>query len=250
MKKRTPRYEKKRFITFENETMETSIESLSDEQLGELMRISYFYDRYREEPESFSSDAVKVLFKVIKRELDYKLEKYRDRCEKSKKASDIRWGKENNPLKSTPKKANEHQSLAEKIDEQTEQLKQDISELYKEHNYDIDEELARQVLDYFLVQYAYTFNKTHPDISKASLDRLIIPKLSGCDDNGASGEIFQIYGDDKDLETYKGIIDLYFKTSFAEGCDYSIHHFLSGEIRTLKYREYLREPVYYDDEEA
>lgn len=245
MEKRTPRYEKKKVITFENDSVDIAIDSFTNEQLGEFFRACYFYDRYGEEPASLSDKFVYALYRANKKELDYKLEKYKARCEKAKNASAKRWGKENNP----PTESNARKSLDEQLTEQIQQLEADIAELYEQNTYDIDEEFACDVIIYYLMCYASYFGTTHPKITMASLDSMIIPKLSGCDDDDNGGEIFQLYGDDNDLDMYKDIIKKHFKTSYEEGCDYSIYHFLSGKIRTLRYREWLREPVYYDDEE-
>lgn len=47
---------------------------------------------------------------------------------------------------------------------------------------------------------------------------------------------------DRCAQWYKDMIDLYFDTGFAEGCNYSLQHFFSGNIRTLRYHEVGRQP--------
>lgn len=47
---------------------------------------------------------------------------------------------------------------------------------------------------------------------------------------------------DRYSQWYKDMIDMYFDTEFTEGCNYSLQHFFSGNIRVLRYHEVGRLP--------
>lgn len=81
-------------------------EDLPDEEFGRLMRIVFQYVKSGEEPEKDSlSLAVKMLFKVIKNDIDINAEKYENTC-KARSEAGKKGGR--------PKKANGNSAFSEK----------------------------------------------------------------------------------------------------------------------------------------
>lgn len=75
----------------------------------------------------------------------------------------------------------------------------------------------------YITLYKEYMGKEHPYI-KSSTIKDITDRLS---DDGNF---------DYDLETYQVIVPKYFEQTFSN-CDYSINHFMSGDIRMLRYYE-------------
>lgn len=87
------------------------------------------------------------------------------------------------------------------------------------------------VFRYYYRQYEAIFHKEHPRLKNKTI-REIIEKLPYTVDE---------FNRSIDLEPdfYPTLIDAYFDQDFGPDCDYSIQHFMSGMIRTLRYYEEL-----------
>lgn len=86
------------------------------------------------------------------------------------------------------------------------------------------------VFEYFYDLYEGTFGVEHPHISNKTV-RDIIEKFPFL-----SSECNGVY--DLTPEDYPVMIESYFTQAF-QNCNYSISHFMSGEIRSLRYYETL-----------
>lgn len=87
----------------------------------------------------------------------------------------------------------------------------------------------KEVETFFEIFYEYhkkCCKYEHPYLKNKTIDWIICN--IGFDDNGM----------EYSLEDYRNMIPQYFKTSF-DNCDYSIVHFMSGDIRLMRYYEVL-----------
>ena len=86
------------------------------------------------------------------------------------------------------------------------------------------------IFDYYYKLYECTFGVEHPHITNKTVRDIIekLPFLSS-DCNG----VYDITPED-----YPVMIEAYFTQAF-QNCNYSISHFMSGDIRNLRYYETL-----------
>lgn len=80
-----------------------------------------------------------------------------------------------------------------------------------------------EVFHYFFRKYEDFTGKPHPPLKGEQIHRIMV-KMPYLDD-------YPI-----EPESYKAMIDKYFRTPFPD-CDYRINHFFSGQIRRLRYYE-------------
>jgi hypothetical protein len=85
------------------------------------------------------------------------------------------------------------------------------------------------IFNYYFNTFKKTFGKPHKNIKLATI-KSIIEKLEYCEHSGRQG-FFEL-----DVETYEILIDRYFRTQYTD-CDYSISHFMSGDIRANRFYE-------------
>ena len=84
---------------------------------------------------------------------------------------------------------------------------------------------------YFYRRYEKTFGRYPPRLANKTI-RSIIQRFPYLDDS-AMGRAYDITPDE-----YPALIDAYFRQDF-ENCNYSIAHFMAGDIRTLRFYEEL-----------
>ena len=92
-------------------------------------------------------------------------------------------------------------------------------------------EACIDVFRYFYRRYEKTFGRYPPRLSNKTV-RSIIQRFPYLDDS-AMGRAYDITPDE-----YPPLIDAYFRQDF-ENCNYSIAHFMAGDIRTLRFYEEL-----------
>ena len=102
---------KNNFILYHE--MYESIEEVSDEIAGKVMKAVFIYSRDKKKPEFKRGTVESILFKQIKNSIDINNEKYEQTCEKNRK----------NAEKRGEKKKEENQ-------EQEEKIKQDVSVIF------------------------------------------------------------------------------------------------------------------------
>lgn len=104
-------------------------------------------------------------------------------------------------------------------------VKRQVSSAYKElKQEDMISWSLEEILSFFEFYYscyeAYT-GYNHPRLTKQTIKRCIVRIPQDTD------------GFDYSLDDYEVMVDKYFRTRF-EDCDYSIVHFLSGDIRLYR----------------
>lgn len=106
-------------------------------------------------------------------------------------------------------------------------LKRHIEKVLAEQtDLNIKANTAYEIINYFTEQYKNKMGSPHPYISTENLKKI----LAGLPDT-PNGEYL-------DADEYKTIIKLYFEQNFNKGnCDYSIYHFMSGQIREMLCRK-------------
>lgn len=117
-------------------------------------------------------------------------------------------------------------------------------EVFKAAN--IDKDNVTEIVQYYCRKYRQRFSKSCPAINEDFAKRLpseiavLIDKESGeyLIDTDKWEHNSQDY-----IEWYESMIDKYFDTKFNDGCNYSLQHFFSGNIRALRFREVGRETV-------
>lgn len=84
------------------------------------------------------------------------------------------------------------------------------------------------IFSYYITKYKLIFERDHKNLKLQTIINIIrmLPYL----DTHHSGIA------DIDVEQYKVIIDKHFQVQY-ENCDYSISHFMSGNIRTNRFYE-------------
>ena len=103
-----------------------------------------------------------------------------------------------------------------------------LKKAYEDSNTDMSYEDTEAIFNYYFTTYEKTFNKPHKNLRLETIKN-IIQRLSYC-------ERFYNKEFDLDLESYKIMIDKHFKTQYYN-CDYSINHFMSGDIRVNRFYE-------------
>lgn len=88
------------------------------------------------------------------------------------------------------------------------------------------------VFRYYYRAYKAKFKRDHPKLKTSTIKEIIYALPEAVDED--TDTTF-----DLDPTDYPDLIKVYFKSTFAEGCDYSIAHFMSGKIRLMKYYEAL-----------
>lgn len=93
-------------------------------------------------------------------------------------------------------------------------------------------ESCLNVFRYFYYRYRETFGTDHPNLTNATINRIILdfPYL---DDENRNHDVIEL-----EPESYQTLIDAYFMQDF-DNCNYSIAHFMSGNIRMLRFYEEL-----------
>lgn len=89
------------------------------------------------------------------------------------------------------------------------------------------------IFRYFYKEYKQIFNQDHPYLSDKSIYKILksFPYLDNSID-------YKERQSDISPQEYYPLIDAYFQQDFYD-CNYSIAHFMSGVIRTLRYYEEL-----------
>ena len=126
---------------------------------------------------------------------------------------------------------------------------QEYGRLAEEFNpsWTLDEILG--VFHLFLKSYEQYTHTSHPPITRKQIAEYIIMFPVVFYDNGYYGTpIYDCYGDivayhkeseelgeqiDLSPEDYRELIPQYFTTRYQQGCNYRIHHFMSGNIRVF-----------------
>lgn len=110
---------------------------------------------------------------------------------------------------------------------------------------EIDKGIVIDVLLHFCTRYKEIIGKSCPPITEEFARA--IPSLIASLIDRNTGEI--LLDSDKwkrnpvgYTQWYTDMIDKYFDTKFSEGCDYSLPHFFSGDIRALRFHEIGRMP--------
>lgn len=82
---------KNNFILYHE--MYESIEEVSDEIAGKVMKAVFIYSRDKKKPEFKRGTVESILFKQIKNSIDINNEKYEQTCERNRKNAEKRWEK-------------------------------------------------------------------------------------------------------------------------------------------------------------
>ena len=82
---------KNNFILYHE--MYESIEEVSDEIAGKVMKAVFIYSRDKKKPEFKKGTVESILFKQIKNSIDINNEKYEQTCERNRKNAEKRWEK-------------------------------------------------------------------------------------------------------------------------------------------------------------
>ena len=91
-------------------------------------------------------------------------------------------------------------------------------------------EETKEIIHYYFWKYEKATGRPHPNITVDKL--VVIIDCMACISNEYENVDFE-------PENYQALIDQHFKTRYQKGCDYSISHFFSGDIRLLRYYEVL-----------
>jgi hypothetical protein len=114
------------------------------------------------------------------------------------------------------------------------QIIQEYIKLYGNDNSDFTFSLSDciKIFRYFYTAYYDNFHKDHPHLKNSTIKEIIemFPYSESPTDYG--------YIFDYEPAEYPAMIDAYFKQSF-KNCNYSIAHFMSGQIRALRFYEEL-----------
>ena len=109
-------------------------------------------------------------------------------------------------------------------------VERQITAVYRENRSDMVWSLP-DYISVFRCFYAYYYHYmgiTHPFLTKPQILRVMLALPNVGDD----------YRDiDIDAEDYEDLIDAYFQVEFPYGCNYSILHFVSGNIRSNRMYE-------------
>lgn len=89
---------------------------------------------------------------------------------------------------------------------------------------------VEEIFHYYFTAYEKAFKHPHKNIRLETIKN-IIGKLPFCEHSGEYNHKFDLEVDD-----YKELIDKHFKTQY-DNCDYSISHFMSGDIRANRLYE-------------
>lgn len=116
-------------------------------------------------------------------------------------------------------------------------------------NADISKDIVTDIISHFCTAYRKNKHKPCPHISEEFAKR--IPERIAVLIDPDSGEYLI---DEEDWKSspefytkwYQDMIDKYFSTEFSEGCNYSLQHFFSGNIRVLRWYESGRQPYEYE----
>lgn len=82
-----------------------------------------------------------------------------------------------------------------------------------------------RIIGYYFIRYMKIFQKEHPRLSSAAMDKIIEALASGSENVP-----------DADFDTYKAMIDKHFMTQYIN-CDYNICHFMTEGIRNNRFYE-------------
>ena len=87
-----------------------------------------------------------------------------------------------------------------------------------------------KVFEYYYTRYYEVIGNEHPHLSNKTISNIImnLPYFSADEQHGT------VY--DFSPEQYPALIDAYFSQDFQD-CNYSISHFMSGEIRMMRVYE-------------
>jgi len=99
---------------------------------------------------------------------------------------------------------------------------------YKETGSSMSYEEVEEIFKYYFDTFEELFGRPHKNIKLKTIEN-IIEKLPFCEHS--SGSCF-----DLEVKEYKVLIDQHFKTQY-DNCDYSISHFMSGDIRANRFYE-------------
>lgn len=89
----------------------------------------------------------------------------------------------------------------------------------------------REICHYYFRRYERYFQDSHPVMNNKTLEKVVLALL---DSENVFGEPVS---DEDAIFTYVRIIDRHFNTDYKYDCNYSIAHFVSGDIRLNRFRE-------------
>ena len=89
-----------------------------------------------------------------------------------------------------------------------------------------------EVFEYFYTRYYEVFGSEHPHLSNRTISNIIM-SLPYCTAEDQHETMYDFTPDQ-----YPEMIDAYFSQDFPN-CNYSIAHFMSGEIRMMRFYETL-----------
>lgn len=110
---------------------------------------------------------------------------------------------------------------------------------------DINKDHVTDIVEYFCRKYRDVLGKSCPSITD-DFAKTIPTKIVNLIDQATGEYLFDSskwnHDPDRCTQWYKDMIDMYFDTEFKDGCNYSLQHFFSGNIRVLRYHEVGRLP--------
>ena len=89
------------------------------------------------------------------------------------------------------------------------------------------------VLSMYFDSYEYHTGRIHPFLKAEQLQR-IIKQLDFCE-GSFSGLPFE--STDLTVDDYAKIIPAHFRTQYRFGCDFNVNHFMTGDIRFMRWLE-------------
>lgn len=110
----------------------------------------------------------------------------------------------------------------------------EVRRAYSKYSWSLKDVLS--VFGYFFTKYTEVFGREHPHLSNNSIYEIIM-KLPNSYDGTSENELWlPDYYVSLDPELYPDMIDSYFQQPF-QNCNYSMSHFMYGDIRILRYYE-------------
>lgn len=109
----------------------------------------------------------------------------------------------------------------------------------------ISKDIVTDVILHFCRRYKDVLNRSCPMID-CDFAKTIPDEIVNLIDQATGEYLFDSskwnHDPNRCTQWYKDMIDMYFDTEFKEGCNYSLQHFFSGNIRVLRYHEVGRLP--------
>ena len=119
-------------------------------------------------------------------------------------------------------------------------------EIFKAAN--IDKDNVTDIVQYYCRRYRQKFDKSCPTITEEFAETIPDMIAMLVDQHGECHIDPDRWKHNRQgcNKWYQDMIDRYFDTDFRKGCNYSLQHFFSGNIRILKYHEVGRQPYEYE----